>query len=101
MTNKKLLKLEIFYGKFHKEKDYYTRKGIMKLGVDVIDCHPSIEIKIINVGIKDKRLGVGTFALKWLENTIIPELNRRIDKFNNEPKSEEEDIQLYYIEEIY
>lgn len=101
ITRIRNLEVDIFYGKFHKEKDYYAGKGFMHLGVDVIDFHPSIEIKAIDIRIKEKRVGIGTFALKWLENTIIPELNRRIDKFNNKPKSEEEDIQLYHIKEIY
>lgn len=101
ITKVKYLEIDIFYGKFHDKKDYYSGKGFMQLGVDIIDFHPSIEIKAIDIRTKNKRLGIGTSALKWLEENIIPELNRRIDKFNKETKDEEDDIELYHIEKIY
>jgi hypothetical protein len=95
------LEVDIFYGKFHEKKDYYSGKGLMQLGVDVIDFHPSIEIKVIDIRAMKKKLGMGSFTLRWLEEIIITELNRRIDKFNSEPKSQEDDIKLYHIEEIF
>jgi hypothetical protein len=95
------LEVDIFYGKFHERKDYYLGKGFMKMEVDIIAFHPSIEIQAFDVRTKEKRTGIGSFTLRWLEETIVPEINRRIDKFNNEPKSEEEDIELYHIEEIF
>lgn len=95
------LKVEIFYGKFHMKKDYSSGKGFLELGVCTYDLHPSIEITAIDIRIKGKRLGIGTSALKWLEKIIVPELNRRIDKFNDEYKSEEDDFKLYHIEKVY
>lgn len=101
ITKIRCIEVDIFYGKFHEKKDYYAGKGFMKLGSDIISCHPSIEIKAIDIRTKEKCTGIGSFTLKWLEEVIIPELNRQIDKFNSEPKSEEEDIEIYHIEEIY
>lgn len=95
------LKVEIFYGKFHKKKDYSLGKGFMELCICTYDLHPSIEITAIDIRIKCKRLGIGTSVLKCLEEIIIPELNRRIDKFNDEYKSEEDDFKLYHIEKVY
>jgi hypothetical protein len=95
------LEVDIFYGKFHERKDYYLGKGFMQMGVDIIDIHPSIEIQAFDVRTKEKRTGIGSSTLKWLEETIIPEINRRIDHFNHESKSEEDDIELYHIEEIH
>ena len=95
------LDVQIFFGNFHEEKDYYLGKGFMQLRVYIISSHPSIEIATIDIRTKEKCTGIGSFTLKWLEETIIPELNRCIDRFNHEPKSEEDDIELYHIEEIY
>ncbi len=101
ITRIKSLEVDIFYGKFHENKDYYAGKGLMQLGVHVIGCHPSIEIKVIDVRTKVKRTGIGSFTLKWMEEVIIAELNRRIDEFNIEPKSEEDNIEFYHIGKIY
>ncbi|WP_102398905.1 hypothetical protein [Haloimpatiens massiliensis] len=101
ITEIRHLEVDIFYGKFHQKKDYYHGKGFMQLGVGIVSCHPSIEIKAIDIRTKEKCTGLGSFTLKWLEEVIIPKLNRQIDKFNSEPKSEEEDIELYHIKYIY
>lgn len=73
----------------------------MQIGVNVICRHPNIEIQAFDIRTKDKRTGIGSSTLKWLEEVIIPELNRRVDEFNSEPKSSEDDIELYHIEKIY
>lgn len=95
----KSLFVPIFYGNFHKTH-FYDKTGVMSIVIKDIYFEPHIHLASIEIRTEQKRAGIGTSILRFLESNIIPELNKRIEMFNNNVKIIDDDLKYKYIKSI-
>lgn len=92
----------LLYGEYCNNQIYKNRL-VMNIGAFALSSRTlsSVELKLIEELSSEKRLGHGTFALKFLEDIIIPEINNRIEKYNKINKDSEDFWRLYKINKIF